>query len=75
LPGLPVGDAQFDQLPVAEQRLRLICGQQFAPLETALHRQYLALGKTLRPCGLADFVGRFQRQQMLVAGDHVQRRE
>jgi hypothetical protein len=53
----------------------LVGGQQFAPLEAALHRQHVALGITLRARRAADLVGRFQRQQVLVAGDHIQGRQ
>jgi hypothetical protein len=72
---LAARDAQLDQLLVAEQRQRLVRRQQLAPLEGALDGEHVAFGMAGRARGAADLVGRLQRQQVLVAGDHVQRRQ
>ncbi|KAF1858399.1 hypothetical protein Lal_00014910 [Lupinus albus] len=72
---LAAGDAQLDQLLVAEQRHGLVGGQQLAPFEVALDREHVALGIPLRARRAADLVRRFQRKQVLVAGDHVEGRE
>ncbi|MNN27861.1 hypothetical protein D3C81_1414110 [compost metagenome] len=65
-------NAQLYQLLVAEQRLRLIGGQQFAPFETAVNHQDFAFGIRLRARRLAYLVGCFQCQQMLIARDDIQ---
>src|SRR5690606_34411230 len=56
-------------------RLRLVGGQQFAPLEVTFCRQNFPFRYAMLACSLAYLVRCFQRQQMLVTGDDVQRRQ
>jgi hypothetical protein len=71
--GLTRGEAQLDQLLVAEERAIRAARGELAPVEAALRREDHALRKPACARARADRVGGLERKQRLVAVDRVQR--
>jgi hypothetical protein len=72
-PGLPVGNAQIEQHPAAEQRHAAGRVMQLVPVEAGDGGKHLALVEALATGGGPDRVGRLDDQQGLVTVDEIDR--
>src|SRR5262249_29714747 len=73
--GLARGDAQLDQLALAEERHARGARHELAPVEAPLGEEHGTLGEPLRARLCADRVGGLEREQRVVAVNRVQRPE
>jgi hypothetical protein len=74
-PGLPDGNSQIDELPVAEEAEVGVGGHEGVPFEAGLGDQDFTLVEALAPRSAADRIARLDRLQRLLAVDDVDGRQ